>query len=436
MLRLANLAVDGLRREHGETPPPAIEHGQRAGQAEAGRADVRVGLAAVLVDAAAEGLGLGQELDVDFKADDGLVLGETMNPSDLLGAALFFELRVFGVGTGAFSTDDWEGLRTVIAPAAMRGELAARAVHALIQRGAHVVLTTYRHTSPEEKAASRMLQRRGVLWTEYDRKVTKHRLMLEKTYDETLAKFGKQTRFNFRYYRKRLMARMDCRFLPDALPEVDETELVLMNAKALNPVSEDECRRRFRAARDLADGFLIALRGPQGQLLSILGGWRQGTTTVMHHQSQIAGFEKDSLCTVMRAFFLESEIERGTRTVIFYHGTNHRMTHAFDVEPLRDLVVCRKSLRARLLRKLATRVASPRYYRDTHYFGGSTTFFASTLTHEDAIWRSGPQEWRDPVDVAPEAESEFVKRAWFFPSSASSSRTWSTPKPLSVYAAI
>jgi hypothetical protein len=335
----------------------------------------------------------------------------SMNPSDLLGAALFFELRVFGVGTGAFSTDDWEGLRTVIAPAAMRGELAARAVHALIQRGAHVVLTTYRHTSPEEKAASRMLQRRGVLWTEYDRKVTKHRLMLEKTYDETLAKFGKQTRFNFRYYRKRLMARMDCRFLADALPEVDETELVLMNAKALNPVSEDECRRRFRAARDLADGFLIALRGPQGQLLSILGGWRQGTTTVMHHQSQIAGFEKDSLCTVMRAFFLESEIERGTRTVIFYHGTNHRMTHAFDVEPLRDLVVCRKSLRARLLRKLATRVASPRYYRDTHYFGGSTTFFASTLTHEDAIWRSGPQEWRDPVDVAPEAESEFVKRS-------------------------
>jgi len=33
---------------------------------------------------------------------------------------------------------------------------------------------------------------------------------------------------------------------------------------------------------------------------------------VMHHQMNVAGFEKDSLCTVMRAYFLESEIARGT----------------------------------------------------------------------------------------------------------------------------
>jgi hypothetical protein len=76
MLRLANLAVDGLGREDGELDRLAVEHGQRSGQAEAGGADVGVGLAAVLVDAAAEGLGLGEELDVDLEADDGLVLGE------------------------------------------------------------------------------------------------------------------------------------------------------------------------------------------------------------------------------------------------------------------------------------------------------------------------------------------------------------------------
>jgi hypothetical protein len=73
---LADLAVDGLGREHGELDAFAVEHRQRAGQAEADGADVGVGLAAVLVDAAAEGLGLGEQLDVDFEADDGLVLGE------------------------------------------------------------------------------------------------------------------------------------------------------------------------------------------------------------------------------------------------------------------------------------------------------------------------------------------------------------------------
>ena len=44
---LADLAVDRLGGQHGELDGAAVEHGQRAGQAEAGGADVGVGLAAV-----------------------------------------------------------------------------------------------------------------------------------------------------------------------------------------------------------------------------------------------------------------------------------------------------------------------------------------------------------------------------------------------------
>jgi hypothetical protein len=320
---------------------------------------------------------------------------KVLQPGDLNAAALFFELRVLGIPTGAFSTDDWEGLRTVVAPPEQRGEVAARAIHALIKQGAQVVLTTYRYTSFEQAPASMMLQRRGVLWTEHAREVTKHRLTLAQTYDETLAKFGKQTRFNLRYYRKRLLAREACTFFKDARAVVSEEDVVSMNRTSLNPVKDDECKRRYRACVDLPGSFLMALRGPTGQLLSVLGGWRQGTTTVMHFQINIAGFEKDSLGTVMRAFFLESEVARGTQTLIFYHGTNQTITHAFDTELLRDLVVRRKSLRALVLLKLSSRAVSPRYYYDTHYFGGSTTFFAGTLSNGEAVWRSGPTERPD-----------------------------------------
>ena len=73
---LADLAADGFGGEDGELDGLLVQHGQRAGQAEAGGADVGVGLAAVLVFAAAEGLGAGEELDVDLQADDGLVFGE------------------------------------------------------------------------------------------------------------------------------------------------------------------------------------------------------------------------------------------------------------------------------------------------------------------------------------------------------------------------
>ena len=73
---LADLAVDGFGGEDGVLDCLAIEDGQGSGQAEAGGADVGVGLAAVLVHAAAEGFGLGEELHVDFKPDDGLVFGQ------------------------------------------------------------------------------------------------------------------------------------------------------------------------------------------------------------------------------------------------------------------------------------------------------------------------------------------------------------------------
>ena len=55
-----------------------VQHRQRAGQPQARRADVRIGLATVLVYAAAEGLGLRKQLDVNLKADDGLILGKNL----------------------------------------------------------------------------------------------------------------------------------------------------------------------------------------------------------------------------------------------------------------------------------------------------------------------------------------------------------------------
>ncbi len=71
----ADLAVESERGEGGELNGAAVEDGQRTGEAEADGADVGVGRRAEFVGAAAEGLGLGEELDVDLEADDGFVFG-------------------------------------------------------------------------------------------------------------------------------------------------------------------------------------------------------------------------------------------------------------------------------------------------------------------------------------------------------------------------
>ena len=119
--------------------------------------------------------------------------------------------------------------------------------------------------------------------------------MLGRTYAETLAKFGKPTRTNLRYYRKLLLSRMDCKFVADALPVVTEEDVLRLSSNSLNPMRMDECKRRYRAARELPGGFLIALLGPKEQPLSIIGGWRQGTTAVVHHQisEELSGLRKE-----------------------------------------------------------------------------------------------------------------------------------------------
>ena len=75
---LVDGAIQGERGAHGQFDSAFVQNRQRAGQAEADRAHIRVGRIAEAVGAGAENLGVGQKLDVDFQADDGLVFREDL----------------------------------------------------------------------------------------------------------------------------------------------------------------------------------------------------------------------------------------------------------------------------------------------------------------------------------------------------------------------
>ncbi len=73
---LADLAADGQGGERGELDGLPVQNRQRAGQPQADRADVGVGRRAKMIGATAKSLGRGEQLDVDFESNDGLVLGQ------------------------------------------------------------------------------------------------------------------------------------------------------------------------------------------------------------------------------------------------------------------------------------------------------------------------------------------------------------------------
>ena len=207
-------------------------------------------------------------------------------------------------------------------------------------------------------------------------------LRLLPTLDETLAQMGKSTRANLRRYRRRLEAQVDFEFVAEAADALVGADLRAMNDGSLNPVAQEEFNRRVRAASELPGSFLCGLRTSEGRWLALLGGWRQGRTTVLQWQMNSAGLEKFSIGTVARSYFMEHEIARGAEKLMFYGGTPHTMRYAFEAQPVADLVVRRKNIRA-----LAVSLAS-RVFAGPNRFAARGNFLAATLQDSELRWVS------------------------------------------------
>lgn len=308
--------------------------------------------------------------------------GSSLSANDLEAAALFFEYRVCGVGTGAFTTGDATGFNSVIAPFADRTQVAATALRALMNLGARIVLATYeghKAAQPWDVLASLP----GLQAASRQRQVGRS-MKLRSTFEATLAQMGKHTRFNLRYYRRRLEKLMPLTFIPDAATLLDGADLPKINAGALNPVAPAEFLRRVNSATKLQGSFVCGLQGPDGQWLSLIGGWRHAGVTVLHWQMNTAGYEKHSIGTVMRSFFLEREVALGAEELLIHGGTPHSMHHAFEEQPIADLIVRRKGLQTIALRTMAHLFATPRGVLSRG------NFFASTLLDKDLEWVPGP----------------------------------------------
>lgn len=307
--------------------------------------------------------------------------GSSLRADGLQAAALFFEYRICGIGTGAYTTGDAVGFNSIIAPQAERTQVAGIALRVLVQRGARIALATYEgHKAAQPWDVLSSLP--GVQAASRQRHVERS-MKLRPTLEATLAQMGKHTRSNFRYYRRRLEKEMMLTFVPEAAPLLAGTDLQAINSASLNPVSPEEFSRRVRSATELPDSFLCGLQGPDGQWLSLIGGWRQAGLTVLHWQMNTAGYEKHSIGTVMRHFFLEAEVSAGAEELLIHGGTPHSMHHSFETQPIADLMVRRNGLQTALLCGMAHLFATRRGVLRRG------NFFASTLLDRGLEWVPG-----------------------------------------------
>ncbi len=285
-----------------------------------------------------------------FSSDD------TLSPTHIQGAVLFFEYRRFGIPTRVFVTDDPAGERSVIAPPDLRPTFAVQACDLLISRGAHLVFLSVaevglatdtafhapRPGSPAHPPVS--------LWTTSERVLTRS-LPLEPTFEATLSRLGAHTRRNLRYYRRRARSELGAVFVPTV--QISEPDFRALNQQSAYPVPDHVVHWRFRSVYETPGALFAGVHAADGRWLSLIGGRRYADTTAIDWQINQNGLEPFSLSTVMRSYLLEHEIARGARQLVFEGGTPHSMRHSFLQSRVTDLVVARQSRSAHLVRRLA-----------------------------------------------------------------------------------
>jgi hypothetical protein len=304
---------------------------------------------------------------------------EALTAKDLRGAVLLFEYRLMGLPTGLFCTDDWSGFRTVLSRDSERHVVAGLAADSLLQCGGQYILLSY-DGAGRELTMLPLRNARMAEWAQRTRPVATV-FPLESTLEKTLAKLGKSTRFNLGYYRRRLAVEMPCEFLEDARGMVREDELDGLNQGSLNVISNEEFRLQYKSACALPGGFLLGLRARDGRWISLIGGWKQGKVTVLQWQMNAAGYERLSIGTAMRSYYLEHECKQGTETLVFYGGTPHLMHRSFLEDRAQDLFVRRRSLRAKALMWLAKFLQARRGGRQWN------SQLAQAMTREDWVWQ-------------------------------------------------
>jgi hypothetical protein len=197
-------------------------------------------------------------------------------------------------------------------------------------------------------------------------------LPLAATLEETLARMGRHTRRNLRYYRRRLETDLGATFVPCVA--MDRTQFMEVNRCSMYPVADDLAGWRYDSMGRLPGALFVGVQANDGRWLSLVGGHRRGGMTEIVWQMNRAGLPRYSLSTAMRAYLLEHEIALGTKQLEFEGGTPHSIRHSFAHVQSVDVVVLRRSLRGWLLRRFADRLLP------------ETNFVREALLDRDLLW--------------------------------------------------
>ncbi len=266
----------------------------------------------------------------------------------LAGAILLQEYSIFGLPVGVFATPDPFGVRTVVGPSGLHAAFCLSASHFLLERGARLVLATWRPAPGEDlpEAATISKPKTGGFLHAVAVRTVQDTLLLGSTAEATLQTLGKRTRVHMRATRRHFDRQYPQAQLLDAteaLATATDSTLRQLNQASLDAIQQDEFNHQVRTLCHSTGGFVLGLQ-LNGQWIALIGGWRQDDATWIEWQCNGRGFEKLSLGSVLRTYLFEEEAKRQARYLSFHGGTSHSMLHRFQRTAVADLLARRPGL--------------------------------------------------------------------------------------------
>ena len=152
-------------------------------------------------------------------------------------------------------------------------------------------------------------------------------------YEAFLEKLGKRTRRNFRYYRRRLEAAGHT--YTDAIPPAEfERAAFSLLKKDVVGADRDGIYRTLAMLAAVKNPFYIGIRHQNGELLSILGGWREDNYGVVFFQmNNDRDYPQSALCVALRAYLIECMIAEKVPDLLFWGGVGPPLSRYCRILP-------------------------------------------------------------------------------------------------------
>jgi len=288
------------------------------------------------------------------------------------GAVLLRGYKAFGAPTGLFKAGYFCGRGAAIGVAARRPEIVEAATRLLFRTAlAHTVVAMLTRCGRQNHPLQVSPKTSDGLWRMREMRSC---LSLAGGMDGLTSRFSYKMRRNFRYYKRRAEKELCCVFLPQLTPAQSRAAVEALHRRVAWPLRTSDAMKHEAALRGLPGWFSMGLKDGSGNWLSFLSGWRQPGATYVEWQLNAAQMTTSSLSMVMRHYWLEYEVSRGTLKVIFLEGTSFAWSLACEPQICGDLLATSKGLLGLAVRQIVSRLNPLGQVAQLHKKAG-TSFF-------------------------------------------------------------